>query len=240
MQSLAHNDRSHYMWDGIVCLADKPKQKQARACARVCVCASVRVVLHAGENAHLREPKTEPSCILLYAPFRGLSVTQRGESLHVALQCSNRKLDVSVRAQWLRRNWLKYPLKVTVHANVCPWGFYFIYFFFVSFEFVQEGERKRPHFLDFMIFLWHDVLCPSVSSQMHPVLSLDWRVSIEIKNVPQLLFFFSFQKRTMTKVKQIVFLMKKIINLLKRTAIWTRAYAHVQVPRSTQHCLIWL
>lgn len=101
MQSLAHNDRSHYMWDGIVCLADKPVESGS-VCAKqacVCVCASVRVVLHAGENAHLREPETKPSCIPLYASFRGLNVTQRGESLHVALQCSNRKLDVSVRAQ---------------------------------------------------------------------------------------------------------------------------------------------
>lgn len=49
MQSLAHNDRSHYMWDGIVCLADKPVESESvRAkpkCVCVCVCASVRVRL---------------------------------------------------------------------------------------------------------------------------------------------------------------------------------------------------
>lgn len=157
MQSLAHNDRSHYMWDGIVCLADKPVESEsacakasARAC--VCVCASVRVVLHAGENAHLREPETEPSCILLYAPFRGLSVTQRGESLHVALQCSNRKLDVSVRAQWLRRNWLKYPLKVTVHANVCPWGFLFFCLIWICAWVCARGREKASPFSGF-----HDI-----------------------------------------------------------------------------------
>lgn len=151
-------------------------QKQARARACVCVCASVRVVLHAGENAHLREPETEPSCILLYAPFRGLSVTQRGESLHVALQCSNRKLDVSVRAQWLRRNWLKYPLKVTVHANVCPWGFWVFWFFLSHLNLRMSVCKRERESVPIFWISWYffDMMCSAHLSLHRCTLCCPW------------------------------------------------------------------
>ena len=44
MQSLAHNDRSHYTWDGIVCLADKPGES-GKACACLCTIAGLCIVL---------------------------------------------------------------------------------------------------------------------------------------------------------------------------------------------------
>lgn len=145
MQSLAHNDRSHYMWDGIVCLADKPVESESVRAkpARLCIClqacvvtlAGPRVFLHAGENASVRaislsplcppptcrKPKTEPSCIVLCASLGGLDVAKRGESLQVETWpciAKQKKLDASAREPWLRRNLLKYPLKVTAHANV--------------------------------------------------------------------------------------------------------------------------
>lgn len=61
MQSLAHNDRSRYMWDGIVCLADKPVEPEecmckAGECVRdISIPALVCVLLHASENASVRE-----------------------------------------------------------------------------------------------------------------------------------------------------------------------------------------
>lgn len=61
MQSLAHNDRSRYMWDVIVCLADKPVEPEecmckAGECVRdISIPALVCVLLHASENASVRE-----------------------------------------------------------------------------------------------------------------------------------------------------------------------------------------
>lgn len=106
MQSLAHNDRSRYMWDGIVCLADKPVEPEecmckAGECVRdISIPALVCVLLHASENASVREislsrslspslpPPTgtqKPSPLVLCCMhlLEGFDVTERGESLHV-------------------------------------------------------------------------------------------------------------------------------------------------------------
>lgn len=66
-----------------------------------------------------RNPKTKPSCVVLYASLGGFwCYRERWVTWPCIAKQQKKKVDVSVRGAWLRRNLRKYPLKVTERANV--------------------------------------------------------------------------------------------------------------------------